>query len=251
MPKPEFKDHFSGHASQYQKYRPSYPKEMFEYLSTLCVGLKLALDVGTGNGQAARQLTHFFDHVVATDPSENQINSAEPHAKIDFKVARAETCPVPDSSVDLLTVVQALHWFDFEKFFNEAQRVLKDEGVLAAWSYTHASVNAEIDNVYFKYYEDIVGEFWPDERRHVENKYSQIDFPISHIQPPVFEISLNYTLENYIAYLGTWSASKNYRQEKKAEPLNSIKEDLEQVWGKASVRKITWPIYLRVGTFVK
>jgi ubiquinone/menaquinone biosynthesis C-methylase UbiE len=244
----DFKDHFSGHSSNYQKYRPGYPKELFSYLNTLCEENKYAWDVGTGNGQCALALAAHFDAVLATDPSENQIRDAVRHDKIQYDVSPAEKCPEPDHSFDLITVAQALHWFDIDKFFNEVRRVVRPNGILAAWTYTHAVVSPEVDRIYSKFYTDIVGNYWPAERRYVEEKYQSIKFPFEDIESPQFKIQMEYSREDYLAYLGTWSAVKNYKLDKKHDPIDLIRSELSEIWSDSEeLRVVTWPIHLKAG----
>lgn len=144
-----FIDLFSGHANDYKKFRPRYPQELFTYLSSLCPNLTLAWDCGTGNGQAAQDLANYCPQVYATDASAEQIKQAEPKNNIEYRVATAEDSGLASASVDLITVFQALHWFDIDKFFAEAQRVLKPQGVLAIVGYhTVLTGNQLIDQTY-------------------------------------------------------------------------------------------------------
>src|SRR5439155_3607676 len=128
-----FKDYFSAHASAYAKHRPQYPPALFEYLASVAKGHEWAWDCGTGNGQAALGLTPYFEHVLATDPSEEQIRNAFRHPKIVYRLARAEEPGVEPGTIDLITAAQALHWFDYAKFFEEAKKALKPDGVIAVW----------------------------------------------------------------------------------------------------------------------
>ena len=112
-----FHDHFSKQAAQYTQFRPRYPRELFQYLATAGDGHARAWDCGTGNGQAAVVLAEFFDEVVATDASSRQIAEAEPHPRVKYVVAPAEACPIEPNSVDVVTVAQALHWFDLPRFY--------------------------------------------------------------------------------------------------------------------------------------
>ncbi|MEQ6122175.1 class I SAM-dependent methyltransferase [Reichenbachiella sp. MALMAid0571] len=243
-----FKDHFSGHSSSYQKYRPAYPVELYQYISGLCEEHDRAWDAGTGNGQCALRLVDYFDHVLATDPSANQIKNAVLHNRIKYHVSRAENCPVSDSSMDLVTVAQAIHWFDFDLFFKEVKRVLKPNGVLAFWTYTLAEISPEVDEVTNYFYRDIVGKYWPKERNFVEDKYQGIPMPFEEIQTPAFEIKINYNMHNYLAYLGTWSAVKNFKTDNHSDPIDLIKSEMSAAWINIDEYKVvTWPIYLRAG----
>src|SRR2546425_12438037 len=115
-----FHDHFSSVATRYADFRPHYPAALFDYLATLVPRDSLVWDCAAGNGQAAVDLAARFDRVIATDASREQIASATPHPNVEFRVAPADESGLPDVSVGLLTVAQALHWFDLERFYAEA-----------------------------------------------------------------------------------------------------------------------------------
>ena len=171
-----FKDHFSNQAADYARFRPRYPREMFEYLGTTAPGRKLAWDCATGNGQAAVELAEVFDRVIATDASEKQIANAQPHERVEYRVAPAEESSVESDSIDVIVVAQALHWFDLDRFYAEARRVLKPRGVLAASAYNLLRIEPAIDAIVDRYYHEVVGPFWPPERKLVEN-FGDLPFP--------------------------------------------------------------------------
>src|SRR5688572_3528667 len=157
-----FEDHFSKQSEQYAQYRPHYPKELYAYLASIAPGHSLAWDCGTGNGQAAVGLAKYFDKVHATDASAEQISLAYRHDKVDYFVEPAEQVSLNTSSTDLVTVAVAVHWFNFEEFYREVKRVLKPKGILAAWTYYLTEISPEIDQLVFKYYAEIVKDFWPE-----------------------------------------------------------------------------------------
>src|ERR1043166_9820982 len=142
-----FKDHFSAQASDYAKFRPGYPSELFEYLGSVAPSRTLAWDCATGNGQAAVELAEVFDRVIATDASEKQIANAQPDARVEYRVAPAENSGLESGTVDLIMVAQALHWFDLPRFYDEARRVLKPNGALAASAYRFFHIAPEIDEL--------------------------------------------------------------------------------------------------------
>lgn len=240
-----FKDHFSGHARDYAAHRPGYPAELFEFLASQCRAHELAWDCGTGNGQAARSLTKWFERVVATDASSEQIATAEPADRVEFYVAPAEASALPAASVDLVTVAQALHWFNIERFFDEARRVLKPGGVLACWSYHHCSVNAEIDPLIEAVFA-AVEDYWPPERDIVENRYRDVLLPFHEFAAGPFSLSLSWTADLLVNYMRTWSASRRYLLATGQDPVGQYAAELRARWGE-SPRKVTWPIILRAG----
>ncbi|MCG8433115.1 MAG: class I SAM-dependent methyltransferase, partial [Gammaproteobacteria bacterium] len=193
----EFKDHFSGHARDYALYRPDYPGALYQFLLEETSGNACAWDCGTGNGQVACALQPHFKKVIATDASIEQISAASRKDGIEYRVCLAESSGIKESSVDLITVAQALHWFDFDAFYSEAKRVLKPSGVIAVWTYGLHQISNDVDPISERFYKDIVGEFWPPERRFVEEGYSSIPFPFDELSVPGFEMSVNWDFHQY------------------------------------------------------
>jgi SAM-dependent methyltransferase len=242
-----FKDHFSKQAADYAKFRPRYPRELFEYLGNIAPSRQLAWDCGTGNGQASVGLATAFDRVIATDASEKQISNAQPHRHIEYRVAPAENSGIKSGTVDLLMVAQALHWFDLDRFYVEARRVLKPNGALAASAYLFAQIEPAIDAVVNQYYSEVVGPFWAPERRLVEN-FAEIPFPFHKIDPPKFEMAVHWDLDHLVGYLRTWSATQRFIAAKGADPLEQIIHELRRAWGDPQrTRKVRWPLTLRIG----
>ncbi len=239
-----FKDHFSGHAGSYAAARPVYPDSLFTYLATLCAGHELAWDCATGNGQAARSLTPYFDKVIASDASENQIAVAQAHPKIEFRVASAEESGLESDSVDLITVAQALHWFDTQRFFTEARRVLKPGGVLATWVYDRTSLPAECKDVIEKAYTE-TASYWAPERKFVENHYRDFTLPMPEIPVRAFELQLEWTVEQMLAYMRTWSGTQRYMKATGQDPVAVYEQELKTAWGEGT-RDVRWPLFLRI-----
>jgi SAM-dependent methyltransferase len=245
-----FKDHFSGHAADYRAFRPTYPPELFVFLASLVPRHDLAWDCGTGSGQAAVPLAEHFDRVFATDASAEQLKNAEPHPRVEYVVAPAERCPLPDASADLVMVAQALHWFDHERFYAEVRRVCKSGGVLAATCYHLPSVNAEVDPI-LREWEDFIRPYWTPERVWVDDGYRGIPFPFPELPAPRMEVTAQVTLAQFVGYLGTWSASRQYGKQHASDPLEQFGPKFATVWGDPStVRTLRWELAMRVGRVV-
>jgi SAM-dependent methyltransferase len=243
-----FKDYFSKQASAYTKYRPLYPTALFEYLAGLSKGHERAWDCATGSGQAALGLTPYFDEIIATDASKKQITNAIEHSKITYVVAPAEKTEIEFNSLDLIVVAQALHWFDRDRFYAEARRVSKQGGILAVWSYSLLRISPAIDELLDDFYTDVVGPFWPPERKLVDDKYQSIRFPFQELPVPTFSMEAKWGLEHLLGYLGTWSAVQNFKDKHNADPIEIIIKDLRRTWGRPQDEKeINWPIHMRVG----
>jgi SAM-dependent methyltransferase len=244
----QFKDYFSGHATDYAKYRPHYPAALFEYLSSLTTEHERAWDCATGNGQAAFGLAPFFDEIIATDASEAQLKSAPRHEKISYRLATAGRTDIEAASVDLVTVAQALHWFDLAAFYAEVRRVLKSSGALAVWAYNLLEIEPLIDARLKEFYDETVGPFWPPERRFIEDGYRSIPFPFRELTPPALCMEASLNLHELAGYLRTWSATKQFIKTRGFDPVTALLSELLPLWGAPeSEKQVRWPLALRIG----
>jgi SAM-dependent methyltransferase len=242
---PSFKDHFSGHAASYAAFRPRYPEALFDFLAAACERRRHAWDCGTGNGQTALSLAGRFARVTATDASAAQIGAATPHPQVVYRVARAEDSGLEDGSVDLVTVAQALHWFDVDAFFSEVLRTLVPGGVLAVWSYGLCSVGPAIDAAVLDLYRAL-DPWWPPERRIVDEGYRGIELPMPRIAAPAFEMTATWTAGAMLGYLRTWSASRRCLADTDSDPVDELEPALRALWGDGE-RIVRWPLALKVG----
>ncbi|BDA79287.1 methyltransferase [Leptospira kobayashii] len=241
------KDQFSKQSDLYVKFRPSYPQEVFDFILSLVSARHLAWDVGTGNGQIAEVLSTYFDQVIATDISEKQISNAKKNEKIIYKLESAEKTDFPDNHFDLITVAQAIHWFDFSAFYSEVKRTGKRNGVLAVIGYGLLTTDSEIQKWILHFYSGVLGKYWDKERRYIDESYKTIPFPFEEIPAPAISNDFEWSVEQMIGYLKTWSAIQNYIKEKNQNPLESGLEDLKSIWGEGKKRKVRFPILLRIG----
>jgi SAM-dependent methyltransferase len=245
-----FKDHFSKLAAQYAQSRPGYPPELFAYIASVCAERKRCWDCACGSGQAATSLAEYFESVIATDASATQIGSADAHPRVEYRVAPAEASGLASHSVDLVTVAQALHWFRIDAFYAEALRVLKPGGVLAVWSYgiqhmDDPRIDAEVQH----FYAEVVGPYWPPERRLVETGYREVSFPFAELKPPHFVMRESWPLERLLGYFRSWSATGRYVAEKGVDPVTPLMEKLATLWGDPrTARVIEWPVAIRAGS---
>ena len=220
------KDHFSSLSGLYARFRPSYPKEMFDFLSSITVEHDAAWDCGAGSGQIAYDLAERFRTVAATDISEHQLRNAAPKQNIVCSVQQAEHSSFRDGSFDLITVAQAIHWFTFDAFYREAERTLKPEGIIAVIGYSLLKIEPEIDAVITRFHDLVVGPYWDPERKYVDDEYRSIPFPFNEISAPGFTSIHSWTIEHLIGYLHTWSAVKAYKTATGSDPVEKISPPL-------------------------
>jgi SAM-dependent methyltransferase len=244
-----FEDHFSPVSDGYRRHRPGYPPELFAWLAEHAPHRRLAWDCATGTGQAAGALACHFDRVHATDASAAQINKAPEMPGVTFAVAPAEASGLPDESVALVTVAQALHWFNLDAFYAEVRRVLSPGGIVAAWSYGLIRTGTPaLDALLRGFHDADMAPYWPDERRHVITGYRDLPFPFETLDAPAFAMACHWNLDQLTGYLATWSAVARCREATGTDPLEALRARLLPCWGDPqSVRTVHWPLALRAG----
>ncbi|MEL6866684.1 MAG: class I SAM-dependent methyltransferase [Bacteroidota bacterium] len=245
-------DHFSRQAATYKKYRPHYPSALFDELLAWPSHRQSCWDCGTGNGQVAQVLAQHFDQVYATDISQKQVDQAVAKENISYRVERAEQTSFADDQFDLITVAQAIHWFDFDAFNREVRRVAKPGGILAVWGYGLLRVEPEIDRLIDQFYEDVVGPYWPAERQHIDQAYRSIPLEMNVLsEPHHLGIELQWTLAEMEGYLNSWSSVQRYQKQVGQNPVEPIIEQMSIHWPNGERRALRFPIFMRIGQIEK
>lgn len=244
-----FEDHFSAQSSAYAAFRPTYPKALVEYLASLSPGRHLAWDCGTGSGQAATLLASEFERVIATDASAEQIANAQQAIGVDYRVALASDSGLTEQSCDIVTVAQAAHWFDLPAFYAEVRRVLRPRGIIALWCYVQLETDsALLNDCVHEFQYGRVEPYWPPGRELVDAKYETLPFPFARVAAPQFEMSAEWTRDQLIGYISSWSAVARCRAEEGADPLPDLETEVSELWPDSDeVREVRWPLYLLVG----
>lgn len=245
------KDYFSGHSGLYAAFRPAYPRELYDAIFSRVKNYSTAWDCATGNGQVASHLADHFEKVYATDISQNQLANAIQKDNIIYAASPAEKTIFQDNQFDLITVAQALHWFNTEEFYKEAHRVAKPDATIAVCGYALCTVNSEIDTLFLEYYNDIVGPYWDSARKLVEQKYASIAFPFDNVITIEIPMILHWSLDQFVGYLSTWSATQKYIQTNGANPIPELHEKLKPLWSERHQKPVTFPIFLKTGTVKK
>lgn len=239
------KDNFSSNAAQYAQFRPRYPLELFDFILKKTIGREVAWDCATGSGQVAAGLAEHFGYIEASDISLPQIQQAYQASNIHYTLQPAEETVFPNDHFDLLTVGQAVHWFEFDSFYKEARRTLKPAGTIAIIGYGLLRGNKETNRVIDYFYRNIIGDYWDPERRYLDEAYATIPFPFDETKTPVFQSRFKWSFSRLEGYLKTWSAVKHYRKRNGDDPVDEIRGKLKKAFGE--VGEITFPILLRVG----
>lgn len=237
---------FSRQAELYARYRPGYPREMFNFIFEHLPSRQAAWDCATGSGQVAKDLADHFEHVFATDISAEQLHYAPKKSNIRYKQAPAENSGLPDNHFDLITVAQAIHWLEFEKFYCEIRRVAKDNALLAVIGYGMVRVDDEVNPIIDELYEKAFDAYFSENRTYLDDRYRTIPFPFDEIQTPDFNHRLNWTLDELEAYFNSWSAIQKI---KSADDYNPAKETIQQLKEKniSESFEVTFPVFMRLG----
>ncbi|KNA20158.1 hypothetical protein SOVF_054770 [Spinacia oleracea] len=257
-------DLFIKQAQQYANARPTYSTELFEFIASRTESHDLVWDVGTGSGQAIPPLAKIYKNVIGTDTSQKQLDFAPQipnvkyqHTSPTMSIEELQQNVASQSTLDLVTIAQAMHWFDLPKFFDLVKWALKKpNGVIAAWCYTVPEINDEVDAVFGPFYKNDSGPYWEEARKLVDNKYRDIYFPfeplngLDHTGPFEFKVEKVMTFDDYMMYIRSWSAY-NTAKEKGIELLtDEVMDKFKHAWniGDGGNEKVLkFPIYLRIG----
>ncbi|WP_025414368.1 class I SAM-dependent methyltransferase [Gemmatirosa kalamazoonensis] len=245
-----FSDHFSGVASTYAEFRPSQPEALIQWVVGLAPRRDVAWDCATGSGQAARALAEHFARVIATDASDAQLAHAASHERVTYRVATAEASGIAAASVDLVTVAQALHWFDLDAFYREVRRVRAPGGALAVWSYMSPHVDdPALDALLQEHMYGRLGPYWPPERRLIEEGYRTIAFPFDEVAAPAFNLVARWTLAQLAGYMRSWSATVRYVRAHGRDPIADFEAEARAALadGGEGARTVTWRYAIRAG----
>ncbi len=242
------KDNFSSQAITYQKFRPVYPKELYDEILRHVPARDTAWDCGTGNGQVALVLADHFQNVIATDVSEQQLGMAKTKTNIEYICCRAEKTDFPGKYFDLITVAQAIHWFDFEAFFKEINRVGKKGALLAVWGYGLLRINPEIDDSLDHFYKYVIGPYWDTERQLIDEHYASIPFPFKKIKTErQFVIEVEWNRNQFEGYLNTWSSVQKYSAKNNVNAVDGFMEKIKPRWGERENKRVEFPLFARLG----
>jgi len=244
-----FKDHFSSVAADYATFRPTQPAALLDWIVGLAPARRVAWDCGTGSGQVAVDLGRTFERVIATDASAAQLEHAVPAPRVEYRVAGAESSGLADGSVDLVTVAQAVHWFDIDAFNREAQRVLVPGGAIAVWTYQTPTIETPgVSEAFLRFARETVGAYWPPERRLIDEGYRTIPFPFAEVAVPPFELRVEWTVAQLAGYLRTWSATAGYVKAHGVDPVAAFEREASAWLAGPGVRcTVRWPYAVRAG----
>ncbi|TAL44425.1 MAG: class I SAM-dependent methyltransferase [Chitinophagaceae bacterium] len=246
------KDLFSSQSDLYARYRPTYPKELYEYVLSFVKEKNTVWDCATGNGQAAVVLSNYFKKVIATDVSAAQIEKAVRKENIEYLVCSAESTPFAANTFDLVTVAQAYHWIKWDEFRKEVMRICKPGAVIAIWMYyNHTTGYEKVDAAVRDFYVNVTKPYWDYERKYVEEKYAGVAFDYDLLPVKNFETILQWRREDLLGYISSWSAIQKFIKTNGHSPVPIIEKEIKKLWPEDEVKKVVFPVYLKLGRVIK
>lgn len=201
---------FSVAPEAYAANRPTYPAALFSWIASRCAHHERAWDCGTGNGQAALGLADHFAAIEATDISDEQIEQGLGAPNVRYSVQGAERTAFDGSSFDLVAVAQALHWFDFDTFWPEVERVARPGAFFCAWGYSWFEAEVDLQASFVDRILEILKPYWAPNNRLLWDGYrsDEIRFPFDRVEAPAFSIEARWDVAELLGYVRTWSAYK-------------------------------------------
>ncbi len=239
---------FDQGGAAYAAFRPDYPPELSASLASISPRRRLAVDLGCGAGQLTVALAQHFEAVVGVDPGADQIAHAMQAARVRYVVAPAEATGLEGGKAGLITAAQAAHWFDLDAFYSEVRRLAAPDAALALITYGTMVLEDDLRDRFNRFYSEEIGPFWPPERRLVDTGYADMAFPFEELTAPEFAIRREWSLGEFLGYVGTWSAVRRARDAGREDIADRFAEDLSTLWGGVDrTRPVVWPIRMRLG----
>ncbi|KAK9930245.1 hypothetical protein M0R45_027288 [Rubus argutus] len=254
---------FDKQAEVYSEARPTYPKEWYSKLAGLTPQHSLAWDVGTGNGQAALGLAEHYEQVLASDISESQLKHAFQHPRVRYihtpmSISEDEMVNLigggHENSVDLVTVAEAVHWFDLPKFYSLVKRLLrKPGGTIAVWAYNKLLVSPDFDPVFNHFREKCI-PFQNPNLIYIRENYRTLPFPFEGVglshegEPMTLEIPKEMSFQGLMRMLKSYSAVPTAKDQGVDLLSEEVIKEFQRVWGGHDlVRSVKYEAFMLVG----
>ncbi len=221
------RNRFGKLAGAYGKYRRDYPDAVYEAIYRLVPSRDArVVDIGCGSGLATNHLATYYQNVVGTDKETEMIETARSSApsNVEYVLAPAEQLPFPDESFDLITVVQAFHWFDQPRAMKEMSRVLKSDGLVVIFRKQLSDRHKLISNAIY----DIVKKYTtvPPGSPVQDDFASVLRTGFGTAERKEYPFEDRHSLDEYLGFLKTHSTFILIPKEKQTAYLEEMREHL-------------------------
>lgn len=244
-----FGNTFAAGSDRYAAARPLYPEALFDWIAAICRSHDTAWDCATGNGQAAIALARIFRRVEASDVSPLQVAHGFAAANVRYSAQAAEQTDFADQQFDLIAVAQALHWFDFDRFWPEVRRVARPGALFCGWGYAWFRGSEAVKEALFDPVVRVVEPYWAPNNRILWDGYADADVrcPFDRLEAPDLRINVSWSLDQIIAYVRTWSAFKNAASAGAEANLERILANARHELGENARHDLWVPLAIRAG----
>jgi SAM-dependent methyltransferase len=233
----------------YEKSRPIYPKQLYEWIASIAVNHDLVWDCGCGNGQAALGLAQYFQRVIATDSSQNQIDHSNQHPQVQYYCCSAEDPVDIVKGFDAVCCACAIHWFDLNRFYDCVRKRANKSSVIVVWTYEWPWTTSNALNDVLKEIKDnVLFGYWPSESNLYLNHYEELYFPFHEIESPQFYSELTTNPGGLSAFLHTWSPVRRYIKANGNQSNTLIEDMISKAWKIEEPKTpIQLPLYIKAG----
>jgi ubiquinone/menaquinone biosynthesis C-methylase UbiE len=147
---------FTGTVDNYVKYRPKYPKELFDFLRQELGLVETICELGAGTGIFTRQLeeARIGKNIIALEPNDSMRAAAEREQRgkqsiVAYVKGTAECSGRPSREADCVLGAQCFHWFDLGKALPEIARITKPDALCCAiWNdRVEVGFNSDLEKV--------------------------------------------------------------------------------------------------------
>jgi ubiquinone/menaquinone biosynthesis C-methylase UbiE len=229
----DFTQRFTGRAETYSRYRPTYPKHVFDILEKEANfdPSKIVADVGSGTGILSKLFLANGNKVFGVEPNDDMRKIAESSLagfqKFVSIKGTAENTMLEDQSVDLITVAQALHWFDPERSWKEFRRIAKQVGYLCILYNDRKKDDA---SEVMQRYEDVIDKYASNKPKLERIEDEILSKFFSEWSFRKFSIA-NQQILDFAGLLGRVS-SASYMPQPKENEFSAVEKELKDVFDK-------------------
>jgi ubiquinone/menaquinone biosynthesis C-methylase UbiE len=240
---------FGRAVEEYERARPGYPQEAVAWLvERLAIdGSKRVLDLAAGTGKLTRQLAPTGAEIVAVEPiAAMRARLEEALPGVAALAGTAEAIPLPDASVDAVTVGQGFHWFANDRALADIHRVLRPDGRLGLiWNARDESAD------WVARLSEIIEPHRGDVPRYVSRKWERA-FETTMLFGPLEERQFSFAhemdAETLVARVASISFIAALPPEERERVLTQVRELAEA--HPETHAKATFPLPYRAAVFV-
>jgi hypothetical protein len=127
------------------------------------------------------------------------------------------------------------------------KRVLKPSGIFAAWGYKWPHIDSAVDDALDKTFLDVIKPYWAPQNQLLLDDYKDVPFPFAPLNTPDIEMTMHWTIQEFFAYLHSWSATRRCMDEQGDDFFVSSFEKISRLWEGEAKREVSMGFVLVAG----